>query len=231
MSVTGSISFSPETGTLLAPRDAVRALLEDGDAGGLDAAGALNGGELHPSLEAARRAATGALCTMRLQRGDREGAAWAAPDYAAVAVPRPDGRWQLNAMPVLFLPDALARLNDVAPRPRIDPAVTITLAPGTLATALATRRAADAGLDGDAEAALGRTLEGLREHWRIESRWRPAEGSAGMRAVEVVDSDAGMWLVIPSDPTVELWPTTPTMVFRLIAGLFPRDDELEAPAS
>jgi hypothetical protein len=133
-------------------------------------------------------------------------------------------------MPVLFLPDALARLNDVAPRPRIDPALTIALEPGALATALATRTTAGAALDGDADAVLARTLEGLREHWRIESRWQPAEGSAGVRAVEVVDSDAGMWLVIPSDPTVELWPTTPTTVFRLIAGLFPRDDELEEPA-
>jgi hypothetical protein len=126
-------------------------------------------------------------------------------------------------MPVLFLPDALARLNDVAPRPRIEPAVTIALEPGVLATALATRTAE--------HPVLARTLEGLREHWRIESRWRPADGSAGVRAVEVVDSDAGMWLVIPSDPTVELWPTTPTTVFRLIAGLFPRDDELAEPAA
>jgi hypothetical protein len=48
--------------------------------------------------------------------------------------------------------------------------------------------------------------------------------------LEVIDSDAGMWLVIPSDPTVELWPTTPTAVFRLITGLFPRDDELGVAA-
>jgi hypothetical protein len=218
MSVADAITFTPDTGTLLAPREVVRSLLETGE---VDDAAAFPGGRLHPSLEAARRAATGALVTMSLRRGAREGAAWAASDYAAVAVPRSDGRWQLSAMPVLFLPDALARLNDVSPRPRIEPAVTISLQPGALATALATRAAEDP--------VLSRSLEGLREHWRIEARWRPAEGSTGVRAVEVVDCDAGMWLVIPTDPTVELWPTTPSAVFRLISGLFPRDDELAAP--
>jgi hypothetical protein len=213
------ITFSPDTGTLLAPRDAVRALLADGDVDGLAAAGALPDGQLHPALAAARSAASGALATMRLERGGREGAAWAASDGAAIAVPRPDGRWQLSAMPVLYLPEALARLNDVGPRRRIEPAVSITLSPGELASALAAR-------EHDAEPALAATLAGLREHWRIESRWEPSEGSAGVRVLEVIDSDAGMWLVIPSDPTVELWPTTPTAVFRLITGLFPRDDEL-----
>jgi hypothetical protein len=213
------MSFSPETGTLLAPREAVQALMADGDVAGLEAAGAVQDGQLHPALEAARRAATGALCQMRLERGDRSGAVWAAGDYAAIAVPRADDRWQLTAMPVLYLPDALAQLNDVGPRPRIEPAVTITLSPGELAAALASR-------EYDAEPALAQTLSSLREHWRIEARWAPSAESAGVRTLEVIDSDVGMWLVIPSDPTVELWPTTPTMVFRLIAGLLPRDHEL-----
>jgi hypothetical protein len=217
------ITFSPDTGTLLAPRDAVRALLADGDVDGLADAGGVADGQLHPALEAARRAASGALATMRLERGGREGAAWAAPDGAAIAVPRPDERWQLSAMPVLYLPDALARLNDVGPRPRIEPAVSISLSAGDLARALASR-------EYDSEPVFAETLARLREHWRIESRWEPAERSAGVRVLEVIDSDAGMWLVIPSDPTVELWPTTPTAVFRLITGLFPRDDELGAVA-
>jgi hypothetical protein len=213
------MSFSPETGTLLASREAVHALMGDGDVEGLAAAGALQDGRLHPALEAARRAATGALCQMRLERGDRAGAVWAAPDYAAIAVPRDDGRWQLTAMPVLFLPGALAQLNDVGPRARIEPATTISLSPGELASALAGR---------EHDGALAQTLATLREHWRIEARWEPAEGSTGVRVLEVIDSDAGMWLVIPSDPTVELWPTTPTMVFRLISGLLPRDHELKS---
>jgi hypothetical protein len=200
------------TSPLLAPRETIRAVLEGGDVG--DLAGP--DGSLPPALEAARNAAQGALCWMRLERGGREGAVWAAPGFAALAVPR-EGLWQLSAIPVGYLPDALARLNDLGPRPRIEPAVTVSLDPGDLATALATRSTT--------EPALQPTLDGLREHWRIESRWQPAEGSAGIRTLEVIDSDAGMWLVIPTDPTVELWPTTPTMVFRLIAGLLPRDDE------
>jgi hypothetical protein len=33
--------------------------------------------------------------------------------------------------------------------------------------------------------------------------------------------------VVPDDPEVELWPSTPTMVWRLLSALLPRDDELD----
>jgi hypothetical protein len=59
-------------------------------------------------------------------------------------------------------------------------------------------------------------------------RWEPAEGALGGSDLEVVDSDAGYWLVVPDDPTVELWPTTPTTVFRELCRLFPLATELRA---
>jgi hypothetical protein len=84
-------------------------------------------------------------------------------------------------------------------------------------------------LAGNAEgaAAAARTLVGaLREHWRVEAAWEPGPESPGVRALEVLDTDAGVWLVIPDGRSVELWPSTPTMVFRLLTGLLPRDHEL-----
>ena len=44
---------------------------------------------------------------------------------------------------------------------------------------------------------------------------------------KVIDTDAGMWSVIPDGERVELWPTTPTKVFRELGALLPRDHEME----
>jgi hypothetical protein len=101
------------------------------------------------------------------------------------------------------------------------------LEPGALATALATRSFSGAGIDEEAAVLLQRTLEVMREHWRIEANWRPTPESPGVRVVEVIDTDAGMWSVIPDGERVELWPTTPTKVFRELGALLPRDHEME----
>ena len=36
-----------------------------------------------------------------------------------------------------------------------------------------------------------------------------------------------MWLAVPDGPDVELWPTTPTTVFRLLCGILPQEHELD----
>lgn len=72
----------------------------------------------------------------------------------------------------------------------------------------------------------GRSRSGLREHWLVRTRWDPAPGALAGRVLEVLDTEDGYWLVVPDDPTVELWPTTPTMVFRSLAGLFPMAAEV-----
>ena len=121
-------------------------------------------------------------------------------------------------------------MNDVAPRPRVEPAVRLRYGPGELARVLAARDAAEAarlaGPDKQAAAAAALLVRELREHWRVEVSWDAAPGSPGVRALEVLDSDAGVWLVIPDGAAVELWPSTPTMVFRLFTGLLPLDHEI-----
>jgi hypothetical protein len=230
--VSWEVDFSEASGTLLAPRPVIERLLEGGEpAPSLAAAGAIVDGALHPSLEPALAAVDGALCRMRLERGARSGAVWASPGVCAILVPSPqDGRLRLSSFPTLFLPDALARVNDLGPRPRIEPARTISLTPGDLAAAIAERSASVAGLDELSRELLQNTLDVLREHWRIESRWQPSAESAGVRVVEVIDTDAGMWSLVPDGSTVELWPTTPTKVFRALGGLLPRDHELGTQA-
>jgi hypothetical protein len=155
------------------------------------------------------------VTTLDLQRGDREGRGWVDDRWAAIEVP---GRFV--AVPTDFLPVALARLFALGPRPRMERAERLRRRAGELAAMLARGEAA-----GDSEAA--RTLaQTLREHWRVEARWAPAPGSPGVRMVEAIDTAAGVWLVIPDDPEVELWPVTPTVLWRRLTALLPRSEEL-----
>jgi hypothetical protein len=144
-----------------------------------------------------------------------------------LAHPLRDGRARITALPPALVIDALVRLNDLGPRTRVESTVRIATAPGPLAAALAERTAAHVTLpDSDQAAALADLIGGLREHWRVTVAWDPAEGALDGRRLEVLDTDGGYWLVIPDDPTVELWPTTPTAVFRALCDLFPLPSEV-----
>jgi len=232
---------SAHVGALMATeavdRDAVAALLDEGDRGlerlpnadaaALAAAGLLQDSRPSVLLSRALAARSSPVCTVELHRGDRVGHGWLDGEAALFVTPAADPRQaNLTAVATGLVTDLLARMNGLGPRPRADPPVRITLAPGTLATALATRSIAGTGLGVPEDAALGQVLDTLRAHWSVEARWHPSPDSPGVRAVEVLDADCGLWLVVPDGPTVELWPTTPTQVFRLLAGLLPSDREL-----
>jgi hypothetical protein len=165
------------------------------------------------------------VCSLDLQRGDRRGAGWVDAQVAAMLLPEPDGRVKLVDVPTPFLPAALARMNELGPRPRIEPAVRLRFDVAELLELLARGRDPRARPEPEASA-VTRLLAGFREHWRAEARWPPAQDSAGRRVVEVIDTDAGLWLVVPDEPTVELWPATPTGVWLQLAGILPRDEEL-----
>ena len=208
-------SFDLATGRLDAPRAAIEALLEGGSSPDLERAGALVDGDPHPRLAAALATIREPLCEMGLQRGDREGRGWVSPALAVLLVPGQEGCLTLRSLPPAYLPVVLARMNDLGPRPRADRPERHRFAAGELAQLLATR-------------GPGTLAATLREHWRVELSWAPSPESPGVRALEVVDTDEGIWLVVPDGAGVELWPSTPTMVFRLLTGLLPRDHELAA---
>jgi hypothetical protein len=219
-----AVEYLPEHGDLRAPAEIMDWLLsgvgEPPEA--LAATGALAGGALHPRLDAARTVIQRPVAELWLERGDRRGRGWIAGGLSVLLHPLGDGRLRLITVRSPLIVDALVRLNDVGPRPRFEPAIRISLAPGELAEALATRdprRARPAGAG--QTAAFERVVGGLREHWRVAATWEPAEGALAGRDLEVLDTEDGYWLVIPDDPTVELWPTTPTAVYRSLAGLLP----------
>ena len=225
-----SADFDAETGLLVASEAAVAALRAGADAtpdgwAELEAAGAVAGGLPHPALKPALDAMRRPVCSLDLQRGDRRGAGWVDAQVAAMLLPEPDGRVKLVDVPTPFLPAALARMNELGPRPRIEPAVRLRFDVAELLELLARGRDPRARPEPEASA-VTRLLAGFREHWRAEARWPPAQDSAGRRVVEVIDTDAGLWLVVPDEPTVELWPATPTGVWLQLAGILPRDEEL-----
>lgn len=187
-------------------------------------AGTLPG--LEDELREALAEAAEPVVRLALQRGDRAGEGWVGPGWAVVSLPAGAGR-RIVAAPTEFLPDALARLFELGPRPRPEPAVRVRVNAGVLAASLAARDATAVPGVGE-RAAFERLVSGLRAHWRVEARWPPARESTGLRVVEVLDSSAGAWLVIPDGADVELWPSTPSVVFRELCGLLPRPDELAA---
>lgn len=178
-------------------------------------------------------ALTAPVCQIDLQRGDRRGHGAADGRCGAVIVPSgEDGVKKLVVVATQFLPDVLCRLNDVAPRPRVSPAVVLRYRPHELGQILSSRDGALAGRLAGAEGAAAATqlVASLREHWRAELRWRAAGASPGRRVVEVLDTDRGMWLVVPADDALELWPTTPTTVYRGLVKLFPDRSEIDLGA-
>jgi hypothetical protein len=234
-----SVELLPEIPDLRAPVGLIDALLRDPGAGepplspadreALAAAGGMPGGALHQRLAAVRAAVAGSVVDLLLERGARRGRGWLAPGEAVLVHPLPDDRVRLVSVTPPLVVDALVRLNDIGPRPRYEPAVKVVLEPGELAEVLATGEASRAAVeDADAAIALASIATGLREHWKVTARWEPADGALPGRELEVVDTDGGYWLVIPDPPTVELWPTTPTAVFRSLAQLFPLAHEIAA---
>ena len=182
------------------------------------------GADLDP---AAQRIVDEALVELRLERGDRVGHAWMSRDGALLHYPLPDGGTRTLPVPPQLLVDALVRLNDVGPRPGTARTQRIFLPADAFAAVLETR---DAGrgdlLDADQSAALHELVAGLREHWRVAASWEPADGQLGGRTLEVLDTDGGYWLVVRDGPRVELWPVSPTTVFRGLCRLFPLTSEL-----
>jgi len=201
---------------------------------GLVEAGWVVGGAPAGVLAEGLTALTAPVCELELQRGARQGRGGAGERFATLVVPAPqDAGYRLIVVATAFLPDVLSRLNDLSPRPWLAPGLLLRYAQGDLARILAGRDAAlAAALAGDDDAvaaAAAQLVAGLREHWRVEARWATAGGGHGRRVVEVLDTDHGLWRVVPDGAAVELRASTPTAVFRALAGLLPSDAELASP--
>ncbi len=167
----------------------------------LRAAGVIDGPRAHPAIAGALAAIVRPeLCTLELSYSGKAMRGWVSYDAAALLLPARDDDEELRTLvqvhPTL-LPEALARLVDLGPRPR--------------ATA-----AAPVPLDDDAVGTVNR-------RWRLAAAWTLDDGTAGGAGLEILDAASGLWLLDPSDGDGALaWPVTPTFVWRHIVRMLMR---------
>lgn len=181
--------------------------LDDGQLDALLAGARPDGVDGLPAgLEATMAELRDSPCELELQRGPRRGRGWVGPELTALVVPAGEDRWRLHVLPTDFVPEALARLNDLGPRPDARPASPLRLDPGALAQSVATG---------------GRELGGaVREHWRVDALWTAPSGEVAGRSVEVLDTTEGLWLVTPAGEKLELSRVRPSEVFRRLCAVF-----------
>lgn len=237
MSAESTLEFAARPGRLRGPAELVFALVAHAAGGAdvpvdeldaaLEAAGAGSSADPHAALARTLEPLAEKLVAVELERGDVLGSMWITPSAATLLSPLEDGRAQLVSVPPTMVPAALVRFFGLGPRPRPEGASAVAMAPADLASAIATGQVGRGVPQGPGRTVLEESLAGVRSHWRATAEWLPAPGVPGVRRVEVVDTDAGMWLVVPDDPTIELWPTTPTTVAVQLCGLLPRDEELD----
>lgn len=159
---------------------------------------------------------------VEVRRDGRRAAGRIEGGLGRLLVPRTVGLEEI-AVAEDLLPDALARLVDLGPR--------LTSSAGPFRVPAEALGQALARGDHEPSSTLDRTedteAEPLRSvllagyaHWRVEVRAQAA-AAAGASSVEILDTEACLWLVSSDPPEVELSPTTPTAVFGLLCGLVP----------
>lgn len=185
--------------------DPVHAALEGEDAqeqlAMLQSAGVIRGGESHPAIRGALAAIVRPeLCTLELAYGGRSMQGWVSYEDAALLLPAAEGEDRRRLMHVhpTLLPDVLARLVDLGPRPRPETAGPLPYENG----------------------AVGE----VKRRWRLGATWTLEDGQSGGDGLEVLDADTGLWMLAPREDGGELlaWPVTPTFVWRHIVRLVMR---------
>jgi hypothetical protein len=201
----------PVLATLVAhAADPVAAATEDGAPERLRelaAAGVIDGGRAHPAIaEAIQAIVRPDLCTLELAHSGKALRGWVSYSAAALLLPaaEAESRRTLLAVHPTLLPEALARLVELGPRPRA--AVAVPVHPD--------------------DASVG----AVRRRWRLSAAWTLDDGTRGGGALEVLDAESGLWLLHPgtgTDPNA--WPVTPTFVWRhIVRLLMRRPADLEA---
>lgn len=231
---TGSVALAPETFAVLVqhavdPAATVAAAQAAEQLDLLSCAGVIDGEAVRPRLEKALAAIVDPqLCTLELQQSGKTMEGWADPSIVALLLPAAeDGRHTLTWLHPSLLPEALARLVDLGPRPRAIRAEPLRLGVGGLDRLLEDgAEAAGAVLGASASTgtlnAASSLAAGLRRRWRLSAAWELDGGERAGAAVEAVDTDAGIWLLEGEGDGLIAWPVTPSLIWRLIVRLVMR---------
>jgi hypothetical protein len=206
--------------------------------GDLRAAGLLSPAGLHPMMEPIAAAVAHPVVRLRfdyLGPGTPvECPGWISSVVAVLALPGPDGLDEIVAVDTSFLPNRLAVIVGLGPRPgprtsgsvRADVGLLEALISGMVTTAEDVRRHVGPVVPQPLLEAVLELSQGIRRHWRVLTTWGQASPPA-VRSHEVVEGPTGeFWLVRREFGGTELSPITPTGLWRLFIGLLPGDAEL-----
>jgi len=181
-------------------------------------AGALVSRRVHPALEARLQPALNPVLELVVSRDQDRTRAWLGEDDVCLLVPA-EGEWRrLVLVPAPALPELLADLVGLAPRPAPERREPLTATSPQLARLIAEQRGGrpTAQRAGELPDDVRLAVEGLRGHWRVAAH-RP--GTAQGEMVEVLDASQGLWLVVPQNGEVALLPTDPATVWRHLTRL------------
>lgn len=215
--MTEHAQLDPDTGGLLVSDQAWRAVraLDEGtpaDADMIEALeelGLVRDGRLEPVLARAVQAMGSPRAELTARRRGLEMKGWMDTEAAMLLVPRGGELSELSVVAVGYLPDLLARLLELGPRPT--PAgAEVSVTPGTLAEAIVA--------PGTPSRPTG--LPAVSGHWELETSAsgtpRPSE------RLEVADTDDGLREIVSEGTSVRIVPTTPSRVWRLLTAMVAR---------
>lgn len=255
--MTRAVGFDPVAGSLrltrsaLADMCAVHAGEEVAGLPELASAGLLEAGAVHPRLVPVVETAERPLVRLTLDVASgspvhAEG--WVGKNHALVLAARSglEKVYDATFLSRSLLPAQLARLVALGPRPRgkvTDP-VEIdhgllealiggfeTLSPSQLEMLVDPQ---DEVVPAWVEV-LSLLSAGPRARWRVGVWWNSLDESPAARALEIVDTDVGLFFVSHVSrggrrfARVRLRPVTPTQVWRLLCALVPPPDEVAEP--
>lgn len=167
----------------------------------LQSAGIIDGGTVHSALAGPLATVVGPeISRFQLHRSSKVMLGWLSREVGALLLPAgEDGLCRFLHLHPSLLPESLARLVDLSPRPP---------APGAEPVPYE-------------EAALA----GVRGRWQLSAAWTLSDGRNSGGRLQVLDTDEGMWLLRPGDDKqLVAWPAAPTLVWRLIIRLIMRRD-------
>jgi hypothetical protein len=255
-------SFDPVTGVLRLAPSSLRSLVSlhggsemaPDETERLRGVGVIEGQHLEPRV--ARLAETVGRAWARLSfdlRGQTTGThveGWITPEAAALALgARAHGSSVADfiLLPPGIVPLQLARLLRLGPRARPKVVEPVELDAALLEILLCSSKPftlghIDALTSGETlippwKEVLEELSRGTRGRWRAGCWWNSATQSPQAREMEVVDSDAGSFLVTPKPPgahtfaRVQLRPVTPAAIWRLLCSLMPDVSEVDRPLS
>lgn len=251
------VGFDPVAGRLRLTRellDAMCALRQGGDPSkkaALAEAGLLSENSLHPRLVPV--ADTAAQPSTRLVLDVAGGTplhcdGWIGDRFALVLVGSGATRSPLEAtfLSRSLLTSQLARFVGLGPRPRPKVGDAVDIDAGLLGALLGSGEVLAPSqlellvdpLDGLVPAwleVLSILSKGARTRWRVGVWWNSFEETPAARSLEIVDSDAGMFLVSHVArggrrfARVRLRPVTPSQIWRLLCALLPPPEEVATP--